>query len=281
MKINATTKLCLIIGDPVEDSLSPQIHNAGYEQLGLEAAFVYAACRIKSEELAAFVGGAKAMAIRGFGCKMPHKLEIMRYLDEIDPIARQIGAVNTVVNDNGKLKGYNTDHIGIIAPLEAVTGLKGKKVALLGAGGAARAAAYGLTSRGAELTIYNRTLEKAEQLAGRFGATARSFDALQEVKAAAIIVNTTSVGLPLAANETPLPQELISKDQIVFDAVYAQGETRLSREAREQGATVILGTEMLLYQGLAQFKLFTGHEAPEDAMRKALLVAMNDEGNES
>ena len=280
MRITAKTKLCLIIGDPVEDSLSPQIHNAGYEQLGIAADFVYAACRVKADDLAVFVDGAKAMAIRGFGCKMPHKLEIMRYLDEIDAVAQEIGAVNTVVNDDGRLKGYNTDHIGIVAPLEAITSLKGGKIALLGAGGAARAAAYGVVSRGAELTIYNRTLEKAEQLAGQFGAAARSFDALEAVKSADIIINTTSVGLPLADNETPLPREFITKDHIVFDAVYAEGETRLSREARQQGARVIAGTEMLLYQGLAQFKLFTGHEAPEDAMRKALSAAMNHEESE-
>jgi len=270
MKITAKTKLCLIIGDPVEDSLSPQIHNAGYEKLGIDAEFVYAACRVSAEHLADFVSGAKAMGLKGFGCKMPHKLEIMDHLDEIDEVARAIGAVNTVVNDNGHLKGYNTDWIGIVAPLEAITSLKGKKVALLGAGGAARAAAYGVANKGAELTIFNRTLEKAQQLANQFGAKARSLDGLEEVKSMDIIINTTSVGLPLADNETPLPQELITKDHIVFDAVYADGETRLLREARQQGAQVIPGTEMLLHQGLAQFKLFTNREAPEEAMRSVL-----------
>lgn len=275
MKITATTKLCIVIGDPVEDSLSPQIHNAGYERLGIEAEFVYAACRVRTQDLAAFVNGAKAMGIRGFACKMPHKLEIMRYLDEIDDVAQAIGAVNTVVNNNGKLKGYNTDWTGIVAPLEARTSLRGKRVALLGAGGASRAAAYGLTNKGAKLTIYNRTLEKAEQLAQEFGCQARSFDDLPEIKSMDIAINATAIGAPLSSNETPLPKDLISKAQIVFDIVYASGDTRLLREAKQQGARIIPGTEMLLHQGMAQFKLFTGHEAPEDAMRKAFAAALS------
>ncbi len=274
MKINASTKLCVVIGDPVEDSLSPQIHNAGYEKLGIDDRFVYTACLISSEKLADFVAGAKAMGIRGICCKMPHKLEIMRYLDETDPVAKTIGAVNTVVNDNGRLTGYNTDWIGIVRPLEALTGLRGKRVALLGAGGAARAAAYGVTKQGAELTVYNRTLEKARLLAGQFGGQARPLSRLEEVKSMDVVINNTSVGVPLSDNETPLPQAFISPRHIVFDAVYAGGPTRLMREAGEIGAQVIPGTEMLLHQGMEQFKLFTGREAPESAMRAAFMAAL-------
>ncbi len=274
MNITAKTKLCMVIGDPVEDSLSPQIHNAGYEQLGIDADFVYVGCRVSPQDLADFVSGAKAMGVRGFGCKQPHKLEIMRYLDEIDEVAQAIGAVNSVVNDNGRLKGHNTDWIGIVEPLEAITALKGKKVALLGAGGAARAAAYGVVKNGAELTIYNRTLEKAQQLAGQFGGTARTLDDVAEIRSMDIIINATAVGLPLAQNETPLAQEFIAEEHIVFDAVYSSSDTRLLREAEQQGAQVIRGTEMLLHQGMGQFKLFTGRDAPEDAMRSAFLVAL-------
>jgi|SRR5665213_1642678 len=279
MKINAKTKLCVVIGDPVEDSLSPQIHNAGYESLGIDDQFVYAACQISAPDLADFVAGARAMGIRGICCKMPHKLEIMRYLDEIDPVAEAVGAVNTVVNDNGHLKGYNTDWIGITEPLEAITSLQGKKVALLGAGGAARAAAYGVTKRGAELTIYNRTLEKAELLAAQVGGTARSIDDAESIKSMDIIINTTSVGVPLSHNETPLPKEFITEKHIVFDAVYASGYTRLLNEAQEQGAQIIPGTEMLLHQGMEQFRLFTGQNAPENAMRKAFMAALDTREN--
>jgi shikimate dehydrogenase len=277
MKITATTKLCIVIGDPVEDSLSPQMHNAGCEALGIDIDFVYVGSRVRAEDLEAFVQGAKAMGVRGFCCKMPHKLEIMHYLDEIDEVAQTIGAVNTVVNDDGRLKGYNSDWIGIVAPLEAITTLQGKKVALLGAGGAARAAAYGVTNRGAELTVYNRTLEKAQQLVKQFGGTARLLDDTTDIGSMDIIINTTSVGVPLADNKTPLPQSSISKGHIVFDAVYAAGETRLLREAKQQGAQLVPGTEMLLHQGLTQFKLFTGHDAPEAVMRKALVTALTSE----
>ena len=279
MKINAKTRLCVVIGDPVEDSLSPQIHNAGYEDLRIDDRFVYAACRVSAPDLADFVSGARAMNIRGICCKMPHKLEIMRYLDEIDSVAEAVGAVNTVVNDNGRLKGYNTDWIGITAPLEAINSLKGKKVALLGAGGAARAAAYGVTKKGAELTIFNRTLEKAELLAAQVGGTARSLDDAESIKSMDIIINTTSVGVPLSQNETPLAREFITKNHIVFDAVYASGYTRLLKEAQEQGAQVIPGTEMLLHQGMEQFRLFTGQNAPENAMRKAFMAALDAREN--
>lgn len=275
MKITPQTKLCVVIGDPVEDSLSPQIHNAGYVSLGLDGQFVYVAARVPAEALGAFVGGARAMGLRGFACKMPHKLAVMAHLDDIDEVAQAIGAVNTVVNDNGRLIGYNTDWLGIITPLETIAPLRGKRVALLGAGGAARAAAYGVTAKGAELVIYNRTLEKARQLADQFGAAARSFDDLAEVRDMDIVINATAVGLPIADQATPLPKEFISDRQIIFDVVYAARETRLLTEARQQGARVIPGTEMLLYQGMSQFKLFTGHEAPEMAMREAFQAALN------
>jgi shikimate dehydrogenase len=280
MNITAKTKLCMVIGDPVENSLSPQIHNAAYEHLGIDSEFVYVSSRVASEDLAAFVAGAKAMGVRGFACKKPHKQAVIDYLDEIDETARKIGAVNTVVNNRGRLKGYNTDWIGITAPLESITSLKDKEIALLGAGGASRAAAYGVINKGAKLTIYNRTLEKAHQLAEELGCQARSLDDQVPIKSADVIINTTSVGEPLAANETPLPKEFIDKGQIVFDIVYGTDDTRLLREARQQGAQVIRGTDMLLHQGMAQFKLFTGREAPEDAMRQAFAVALGYGGRQ-
>jgi shikimate dehydrogenase len=277
MNITGKTRLCMTIGDPVEHSLSPLIHNAAYQALGIDGDFVYVACNVKPEALAALADGVRAMGVRGVSCTRPHKLAIMEYLDEIDAIAKTIGAVNTVVNDNGRLKGYNADWLGIVAPLEALTTLAGKQVALLGAGGAARAAAYGVTQRGAKLTIYNRTLAKAQALANEFGAQARSLDDLSEVKTMDIIMNATAVGLAPNDGETPVSQGLITDRHIVFDAVYAPLETRLLREARQQGARVIPGTEMLLHQGMEQFKLFTGREAPEAAMRAALLAALGSE----
>lgn len=271
MNISAKTKICMVIGDPIEHSLSPQIHNAGYKKLDIDSDYVYVACNVKIENIADFIKGVRAMQIRGISCTIPHKIEVMKYLDEINEVADKIGAVNTIVNDNGVLKGYNTDWLGVVIPLEKVTSLENKKVALIGAGGAARAAAYGVTQRGAKLIIYNRTIERAQELAKEFGGEAHSLDDIEGIKNTDIIFNATSVGLPPEENETPLSKELITSDHIVFDAIYVPYETRLLKEAKQQGATIIHGMEMLLQQAVVQFKLYTGYDAPEDVMRSVLL----------
>ena len=271
MKITAKTKLCMVIGDPIEHSLSPQIHNTGYQALGINNEFVYLACQVNIAKLAQFIGGVRAMGIRGVSCTIPHKIEIMPYLDEIDPIAKAIGAVNTVVNDNGVLKGYNTDWQGIIVPLEKITTLRNKKVALLGAGGAARAAAYALNKSGAQVIVYNRTLAKAQVLAKKFGCEARAIKDIAKIKNSDIIVNATSVGLSPEVHATPLDKELITSRHIVFDTVYTPYNTKLLQDAEQRGAKVIHGMEMLLEQAVAQFALYTGKPAPVEQMRNVLL----------
>jgi shikimate dehydrogenase len=271
MNITAKTKICMVIGDPIIHSLSPQMHNSGYKALGIDNEYVYVGCNIKLSDIPNFINGVRAMNIRGVSCTIPHKIEIMKYLDKVDTTAKKIGAVNTVVNENGILKGTNTDWIGVVKPLEKLTTLKGKTVALLGAGGAARAVAYGVTKRGAKLLIFNRTVEKAQTLAKEFGGKIYRLDELKNITQADIIINTTSVGLAPKVNETPLPKKFITSKHIVFDAVYVPFETRLLKDAKENGAQIIHGTEMLLYQGMAQFKLFTGYKAPEEEIRKVLL----------
>lgn len=270
MNITAKTKICMVIGDPVEHSLGPQKYNTVYQKLGIDDEFVYVACRVKISDVADFIKGVRAMGIRGVSCTIPHKVEVMKYLDKIDPIAEKIGAVNTIVNDDGVLTGYNTDWIGAVIPLERITPLKGKTVAMLGAGGAARAIAYGVKERGADLTIYNRTPERARELADAVGVKARSLDALNDIKSVDIIINATSVGMHPNETETPLDRQFITDKQVVLDVVYVPYETRLLREAKQQGAQVVHGSEMLLHQGIAQFKLYTGHDVPEDMMREVL-----------
>lgn len=260
----------MVIGDPIEHSLSPQMHNAGYETLKIDAEYVYVACKVEIEALADFVKGMRAMNIRGVSCTIPHKIEILKYLDVVDDVAKKIGAVNTVVNAGGILSGYNTDWLGVVIPLEKLTSLKNKKVALIGAGGAARAAAYGVTQRGAKLTIFNRTLGHAQELAKEFGGEARSLNDVAEIKNMDIIFNATSVGLYPHEDDTPLAKEFITNKHIVFDSVYTPYETRLLRESKQQGAYVIHGMEMLLQQGVAQFKLYTGYDAPIETMRNVL-----------
>src|ERR1700689_697025 len=129
MNITAKTKLCMSIGDPIAHSKGPELYNAVYRELGMDSEFVYVSCRVKIEDLGDFIKGVRAMDIRGVSCTLPHKVEVMKYLDKIDPLAAKIGAVNTVVNDDGVLTGYNTDVLGAVLPLKARTNLEGKKVA--------------------------------------------------------------------------------------------------------------------------------------------------------
>jgi shikimate dehydrogenase len=270
MKITAKTKMCVIIGDPVEHSLSPAMHNAAYEALGLDKDYVFTAAHVIPDTLESAINGARALGIHGITCTIPHKVEVMKYLDEIDPVAKRIGAVNTVLNENGKLVGYNTDWIGTVIALEQKTSLEGKTVALLGAGGAARAMVYGLVERNAKVTIYNRTLETATELANEFNAEARDMSDLKPLKHANIIINSTSVGMGDAAGVSLVPPEVLHKDHIVFDAIYKPHETKLIQDAQKVGSQIVYGYEMLLHQGAAQFKIYTNKEAPLDVMEEVV-----------
>ncbi|HEY4875115.1 MAG TPA: shikimate dehydrogenase [Puia sp.] len=267
MNITAQTKICMVIGDPVAHSLSPQMHNAGYRAVNIDDQYVYVASKVDVKNIENFIKGVRAMNIRGISCTIPHKIAVMPYLDKIDKTAKKIGAVNTIINDNRKLIGYNTDWLGIITPLEKITTIKNKTVALIGAGGAARAVAYAVTKKGAKLIIFNRTIEKAVNLAKEFGGESGSLNVIAKIKNADIIINTTSVGLE-NKNNTVTPKEYLNEKQIVFDIVYGNEETKLITDAKEKGAKTIAGIEMLLYQGVEQFKLFTGHDAPVDVMKK-------------
>jgi shikimate dehydrogenase len=198
----------------------------------------------------------------------------MPYLDDIDPVAKQIGAVNTVVNENGHLKGYNTDWIGFTRSLEAHTTIAGKGCVILGAGGAARAIAFGLKEKQAQITILNRAeeIDMAEALANEIGCPWGDLSQTDAVENADIVVNTTPVGMhPALEHLTPIDTKHLQPKQVVFDAVYIPLETKFLREAKERGCQTIQGAEMLLLQGVAQFELWTEEQAPVDLMRTVLL----------
>lgn len=271
--VTARSSVCLIIGDPVAHSLSPTMHNAAYSALGLP--FVMAAAHVRAEFLTAAIAGFKALGFRGLAVTMPHKVSIIPLLDDLDPTAREVGAVNTVVHSESTLTGYNTDWLGILTPLERLTDLKGRRVALLGAGGAAQAALYACTSRGAHVTIFNRSLDKAQALATRWQCAASTLDAVQEIASCEILINTTSVGMGEFISESPIASDCLTSKQIVFETIYAPRSTRLVCEAEARGARVIRGIEMFLEQGLAQFQLHTGVKPPPDVMRHALEVTSN------
>ncbi len=268
LEISARSSLCLVIGDPVSHSLSPAMHNAAYAAVRLP--FVMAGSQVRSEGLADAIKGMRALGIRGLAVTMPHKVAIMELLDEVDPIAAAIGAVNTVVNENGKLTGYNTDWLGILRPLEQRTSLKGKRVALLGAGGAAQAALYACSTKGASVAIFNRSVDKAESIAARFNASVRPLENSDELSSFDIIINTTSVGMAPDVEISPVPESALTQDQIVFETIYAPVTTKLLRMSDRVGAKTIPGLDMFLEQGTAQFHLHTGVKAPKEEMEKIL-----------
>jgi len=268
LDINARSSLCLIIGDPVSHSLSPAMHNAAYASEGVN--FVMAAAHVNAEGLVDALKGARALRIRGLSVTMPHKVAIMPLLDVVVPTAQAIGAVNTVVMEDGILTGFNTDWLGILRPLEQRTIVRGKSVALLGAGGAAQAALYACTSQGAQVTVFNRTVEKAVPIAERFGCKVLPLDEASDLSHFDVIVNTTAVGMAPNISHSPIPQSAIQKHHIVFETIYSPAKTKLVQWSEEIGAQTITGLEMFLEQGAAQFQLHTGVKAPRELMEKIL-----------
>jgi len=279
MEISAKTKVFGVIGDPVEHSLSPTIHNAAFKHLGLNA--VYVAFRVRRENLVEAVEGTRSLEIKGLNVTMPHKSAIIEYLDEIDPIAEFVGSVNTLLNSDGKLLGYNTDGIGALKALkENHVDLNGKKLLLLGAGGAAKAIAFQLAPEVEELRILNRNGEKAKQLTnlikGRFNKEVLSSQLSPKMMkkwlhGADILVNATCVGMRPKAHQTLIKREWLKPEITVMDIVYDPVETTLIKDAKSAGAKVIYGTDMLLFQGATSFEIWWGQPAPINAMREALL----------
>ncbi len=245
------------------------MHNAAYKALSIDSQYAFQAIQIKPEELAnAMQKDLRAINIHAFAVTIPHKETILKYLDEIDETAQKIGAVNTVLNINGKLKGFNTDWQGALNTLLKFTSLKNKKVAILGSGGTARAIAYGLSKEGCEISIYSRNKNTASTIALQYGCKTYAWDGRQEATAADIIINTTPVGRE--DSTTPLSGEGINEKHVIFDVNYKKGMTQLLNLAKSKNAVIVDGLEMLLQQGMLQFELYTGLKAPENAMREAL-----------
>lgn len=267
--ISGRTQLCLLIGDPVAHSLSPLLHNAGYAATGISDRFVYVAAPVTPENLVDAVKGIRALGVRGISVTTPHKETIVPLLDEVDADGEMIGAVNTVVPKEGRLIGTNTDSRGVVGALKEVVSLKGSRVAVLGAGGAAAAAAVGLRRAGAEVTIHNRTLEKAQQLGERLGCAWGALNDIVDLTSFHVIVNATSAGMQNPP-KSPLLEKQMGQGVVVCELSYHPLETPLVRIARGKGARVVLGTEVLLHQAARQFELFTGLEAPISEMRRRL-----------
>lgn len=279
MKIDAQTRLIGLLGYPLSHSFSPQMHNAAFAHLNLNK--LYLPIEVTEQDLGVVIRGMAKMNFDGFNVTIPHKINVLKYLDEVDEAAAAIGAVNCVTIKDGRLKGYNTDGSGFVRSLEQGLGesVRGGNILLLGSGGGARAVAMTLALRGAaRINIFNRTVAKAQELAGEINAKIKSGSsaavdeaALREALAGTdIIINTTSVGMSPHTEETPLEKSLLQPRHIVCDIVYNPRQTRLLQEAAETGCRILPGLPMLVYQGVESFTLWTGVPAPAEVMFAAL-----------
>jgi len=258
--------LYVVVGNPIGHSLSPAMHNSALAHAGLDG--VYLAFRV--EDIAAAISGIRGLDIRGVSITIPHKVSVMQYLDEVDPVASDIGAVNTIVNRKGVLHGYNSDGDGAIKALLEKTTIKGKQVAVIGAGGGARAVGFGLKQEGGMVTIINRSKSAGEKLAGDLDV---EFKLLAEVKKLPyqIVINATPAGMTPDINSVPLAPDLMKPGMIVMDMVYNPLKTRFLEAAELIGCTTVDGVAMFVHQGAVQFELWTGRKAPVDVMRRVVL----------
>lgn len=290
MKINGQTKITGIIGYPIEHTLSPAFQNAAFKAAGFN--WVYVPLLVRPDQLEAAMTGAKAMNFAGLNVTMPHKKEVIKYLDELSDSARLAEAVNTVEFKKSRLIGHNTDIVGFLDSLERDAGysLQKKNVLLIGAGGAAQSVAVAVAKAGAEqIAILNRTAEKAERLRQLIEAnfprcmvkiSSPNDEELVSLKSEShLIVNATSVGM-ISNPGLPVGMERIGPNHLVYDVIYYPLETAFLREAKERGAKVLNGVRMLLYQGAKAWQIWTGRPAPFAEMAEALATELKLKGSE-
>ncbi|MFH0812853.1 MAG: shikimate dehydrogenase [Pseudomonadota bacterium] len=280
-QINAKTKVCILIGDPVEHSFSPLIHNAGFQELGVN--FVYVAFQVKSKDIGNAIKGIKALNIRGASITLPHKVTAIEYMDRLDPVARKIGSINTIVNENGELKGFSSDGMGALKALhDHKVELDGKNVLILGSGGVARAIAFTLVmnTRLNRLSVLGIIKDEIEALVNNLQTvtetevqgTVMEENILQKsMLSSHILINCTPRGMYPKAEESPVPRDFLRKELLVFDVVYNPPKTKLLQDAQSLGCDTISGIEMFINQAVLQFELWTGVKAPEAVMKKVIL----------
>ncbi|WP_424768985.1 shikimate dehydrogenase [Paenibacillus sp. sgz302251] len=279
-RIDSQTTLFGVIGNPIRHSKSPIMMNRAFRETGING--IYTAFHVTSERVADFAAGVRAMGIRGVNVTIPHKLDIMSALDEIDAGAQAIGAVNTIVNDDGRLIGYNTDGIGYVRSLkeEAEPVLAGKKIVVIGAGGAARGIVYALSAeKPAQITIANRSVERAKELAAGLRHLADiEAVASEQLQAACqqadIVINTTSIGMFPNVEAVPVDAAWLKPGAVASDLIYNPLKTMFLQQAEQRGCRIHGGLGMFIYQGAYAFEYWTGQPAPVAAMRETVLAAL-------
>jgi shikimate dehydrogenase len=286
MGISGKTKICGVIGDPIAHTLSPTIQNSAFRHLNLD--FIFLAFKVKTEELETSIKAVRALGIRGLNVTMPHKTEVINYLDEIDKTSRFLNSANTIVNTESRLLGYSTDGIGAIKALIANgVELASCNVLLLGAGGAGRAIALSLVEEISKLVILNRDYKKAKKLESDLNLKFKKNISAESLSTASltsnlrdsdVLINATNVGMISNQKLSIVDSNLLTPNLTVMDIVYNPLETKLLADAREVGAKTINGIDMLIYQGAASFELWTGKKAPVDVMKNAALKQISNVG---
>ncbi len=255
-----------LFGDPVAHSLSPAMHSLAFEEMGLPARYV----PFRVVDLRAAIQGVRGLNIRGVSVTIPFKTEAMGHLDELDESARRIGAINTIVNRDGRLWGFNTDWVGLVTELRQWTEIKGRTFAIIGAGGAARAAIFGVISEGGTPLILSRSARRGKRVASEFGCGILPLSEFNSVRADCLI-NATPVGMAPDVGLSPLPGLDLARFELVMDLIYNPFKTRLLRDAERAGCRVVPGAGMFVHQGAEQIRLWTGMEPPRDHMREIVL----------
>lgn len=269
MKINGETKLIGFFGSTFKTSKMYTMYNAVFEKLSLN--FVYVPFDVN--DIKKGVEAIRNLGVHAVGVTIPFKISIIKHLDELDEDAKKIGAVNVVLNKDGKLIGGNTDGKGGVKALKEKTEIKSKKVILLGAGGAARALAFAIKDEGGELMILNRTIREAEELAKAVGCQFGGLEKLSElIPTTEILINSTSVGMAPNINQSLVYKELLHKKLTVMDIVSNPRETRLLKEAKAVGCQIVFADRMLHWQGVLKFKMYTGIKPLIKIMEKALQI---------
>jgi len=276
-EIGRQTAIVGVIGHPIGHSLSPLVHNTGFQALGLD--FVYVPLEVAALDrfMREFVRPETrqlSWPLRGLSVTIPHKVAVMEFVDEVDPLARRVGAVNTLVIEGERLRGYNTDVTGGVEPLAERIALEGARVAIVGTGGAARALAYGVRERGARVLLFGRRWERVRELAAEVGADAHPLDELAAC-AFEVLINATPVGMAGYPEQELIPEAALRHRPLVYDLVYNPKETSLLHRAKRMNCPILSGVEMFLRQAAEQFRLWTGAEPPLDAMRARVYTALS------
>ena len=272
MMIDQRTALYGVMGKPIGHSLSPVMHNAAFSATGMNAVYL----AFEPEDSDGCLRGMRALGIRGMSVTIPFKSAVIPYLDDLDPLAEKIGAVNTIVNDKGRLVGFNTDALAAVQSLEERIALPGTTCLIFGAGGAARAIGFALREKGVAVSVANRSLERGKELARDLKCPYVPLDKTRGSKAD-LIIQTTPVGMYPHVDRCCVPEHILEPGTVVMDIIYNPLETTLLRIAQARNCVTVTGLDMFIYQGAEQFKLWTGNNPPVAVMTSAVKQALQEQ----